>query len=65
MKKVLYYIKDFKGTAIPVCIRPATNEDYLKTRQEHWRTSWKSKYIQNNDIMARSLLNDFVKGGFC
>lgn len=56
MKEVLYYIKDFMGTVIPVYTRPAPNEDYLKTRQEHWQTLL-------CDIMARSLLNDFVKEG--
>lgn len=56
MKEVLYYIKDFKGTAIPVYTRPATYEDHLKTRHEHWQTLL-------CDIMARSLLNEFVKDG--
>lgn len=51
-----YYVIDaITGTQIPATIRPATQNDFLKTEDERWQTSWLSKLIQQDALEKYAL----------
>lgn len=51
-----YYVVDSKhNLPVPAVIRPATQEDFLKTEHEHWQTSWLSEFIQQDSLEKYAL----------
>lgn len=51
-----YYVVDSENNLpIPAVIRPAAQEDFLKTRHEHWQTNWLSKFIQKDTLEKYAL----------
>lgn len=54
--EVSYHVTDAAGgTKIPAQIRPATREDFLRTVQEQWQTSWLSGFIQDKTLEKYAL----------
>lgn len=55
MKPVFYVIDATNMNKLPANIRPATRDDFLRTEQEHWQTSWMSEFIQDPDLEKYAL----------
>ena len=59
MRPAYYVIDAITGTQIPAMIRPAIQDDFLRTEDEQWQTSWLSKFIQQEALEKYALeLND-------
>ena len=46
MQPAYYIIDTATHTQVPATVRPATQNDFLKTEAEQWQTSWLSEFIQ-------------------
>lgn len=55
MRPAYYVIDTTTNTPIPAVIRPAAWRDLQKTENEHWQTSWLSKFIQHPGFWSYSL----------
>lgn len=54
--KVAYYIIDAaSGKPVPAVIRDAEQNDYIRTVQERWQTSWQSEFIQQKSLQKYAL----------
>lgn len=54
--KVAYYVMDAAGKVpVPVQIRPADRQDFLRTLSEQWQTDWTSDFIQQEDLEKYAL----------
>ena len=45
-----FYVTDHLGNRVPVHIRPATEEDFRRTVDDNWQTSWTTDYIRNPSL---------------
>ena len=50
MKPVYYVLSVDRTTRFVANIRPAVQGDFLKTKQEHWQTSWLTDFIQDEAL---------------
>lgn len=49
--KPVYYVLSVDGTTqLTANIRPAVQDDFLKTEREHWQTSWLTDFIQDEAL---------------
>lgn len=55
MRPAYYVIDTATNTPIPAVIRPAAWRDFQKTENEHWQTSWLSKFIQQDALEKYAL----------
>lgn len=55
MRPAYYVVDAITGTQIPATIRLATQDDFLKTEDEQWQTSWLSKFIQQETLEKYAL----------
>ena len=55
MRPAYYVVDAITGTQIPATIRFATQDDFLKTKDEQWQTSWLSKFIQQETLEKYAL----------
>ena len=55
MRPSYYVIDTATHTKVPAIIRPAVQDDFLKTESERWQTSWLSKFIQQNVLEKYAL----------
>ena len=55
MRPSYYVIDAITGTQIPATIRPAIQDDFLRTKDEQWQTSWLSKFIQQEALEKYAL----------
>lgn len=55
MQPAYYIVDTATHTQIPATIRPATQDDFLKTKNEQWQTSWLSKFIQEETLEKYAL----------
>lgn len=55
MKPVYYVLDAVNMNKVQANIRPATEEDFLKTGQEHWQTNWMSEFIQDTALEKYAL----------
>ena len=55
MQPAYYVVDAITGTQIPATIRHATQDDFLKTKNEQWQTSWLSKFIQQEALEKYAL----------
>lgn len=54
--KPVYYVLSAAGTRKFVAdIRPASQQDFVKTEQENWQTSWLSAFIQDSALEKYAL----------
>lgn len=54
--KISYHVTDVaSGAQVPAQIRPATQEDFLRTVRERWQTSWLSEFIQDKALEKYAL----------
>jgi len=54
--KPFYYVLDAaSGKQIPANIRAALKDDFQKTEDEHWQTSWLSAFIQDETLEKYAL----------
>lgn len=54
--KISYHVTDAaSGAQVPAQIRPATQEDFLRTVRERWQTSWLSEFIQDKALEKYAL----------
>lgn len=45
-----FYVRDQEGTCVPVRIRPARAEDFMKTVTDGWASNWTSMEIQRPSL---------------
>ena len=55
MRPSYYVIDAITGTQIPATIRPAIQDDFLRTKDEQWQTRWLSKFIQQEALEKYAL----------
>lgn len=55
MHPVYYVVDAITNTQVPAMIRPATQDDFFKTEDEQWQTSWLSKFIQQDALEKYAL----------
>ena len=55
MQPAYYIIDTATHTQVPATVRPATQNDFLKTEAEQWQTSWLSKFIQEDTLEKYAL----------
>ena len=55
MQPAYYVIDTATHTQVPATVRPATQNDFLKTEAEQWQTSWLSKFIQEDTLEKYAL----------
>lgn len=49
--KPVYHAVTVDGTSqLTVDIRPAVQDDFLKTEQKHWQTRWLTDFIQDEAL---------------
>lgn len=49
--KPVYYVLSADGvTQLTADVRPAVQNDFLKTEQENWQTSWLTDFIQDEAL---------------
>lgn len=54
--RIVYHVIDLAhGKPVPAKILPATDMDFRLTDQDHWQTSWQSKYIQDPNLKKFAL----------
>lgn len=54
--EISYHVTDAaNGAQVPARIRPATQEDFLRTVRERWQTSWLSEFIQDKALEKYAL----------
>lgn len=50
MKPVYYVLSADGATQLTADIRPAVQDDFLKTEQENWQTSWLTDFIRDEAL---------------
>lgn len=54
--RAAYHVMDLlHGKSVPAEILPATSEDFEHTVRDHWQTSWRSEYIQDQELKKFAL----------
>lgn len=55
MQPAYYVVDTATHSQVAATIRPATQNDFLKTEAEQWQTSWLSKFIQEDTLEKYAL----------
>lgn len=59
MQPAYYVVDTATGAKVQATIRPASQNDFLQTKNGQWQTSWMSKFIQQDALEKYALeLND-------